>query len=107
MERALKEHNIDLKKCPLGMLSKDQILEGYSILKKILKLLVEGQRMGLKSNLSAILPLSNDFYSIIPHDFGMKRPPPISLYAHVKQKIDLLDILMDIHLANASILNEL
>lgn len=107
MERSLKEYNIDLKKCPLGMLSKEQILEGYSILKKILKLLVEGQRTGIKSNLSAILPLSNDFYTMIPHDFGMKRPPPISMYAHVKHKIELLDILMDIHLANASILDEL
>ena len=46
IERALKEQNIDIEKCPLGMLSHKQILEGYGILKKILKLMIDGQRTG-------------------------------------------------------------
>ncbi len=105
MERALREHNLDLAKCPLGMLSQGQVAEGYRLLKGILKLLVEGRGAG--SNLSGILPLSNEFYSLIPHDFGMKRPPPIALYAHVKQKIELLDLLTEVHRANAALLGSL
>ena len=35
--------------------------------------------------------LSNDFYSIIPHNFGIKIPPKIDHLLRIKDKIKILD----------------
>ena len=60
---------IDLQKMPLGKLSKRQIQAAYSILSEVQQALSQG------SSDSHILDLSNRFYTLIPHDFGMKKPP--------------------------------
>jgi poly [ADP-ribose] polymerase len=42
---------------------------------------------------------NNDFYTRIPHDFGMKVPPIINTMAEVRLKVKLLELLDDIEVA--------
>lgn len=63
----MKEIGYDVKKMPLGKLSKDNISKAYKILEELYK------EVEKKSKSSAtITSLCNDFYSFIPHDFGFK-----------------------------------
>lgn len=41
--------------------------------------------------------LSNQFYTNIPHDFGMKLPPPINHIGTVRSKIKMLQTLEDLN----------
>ena len=93
MKKALLEFEIDLKKMPLGKLSKKQIERAYSILTEVQKLVEE------KGTSSAILDASNRFYTLIPHDFGMKKPPLLDNLELVKSKVEMLDNLLDIEVA--------
>lgn len=90
---------IDLQKMPLGKLSKRQIQSAYALLTEVQQVsnqwsgpgwgfsLCDSYTFFLSSHLyqrqavsdslpeSQILDLSNRFYTLIPHDFGMKKPP--------------------------------
>jgi len=95
MSRTLQEMNLDVEKCPLGQLSKSQLQKGYLILRKIQKELEHGNRE------SHLIALSNDFYTCIPQNFGMKRPPLISHLLRLKEKVSLLDALSELEVANS------
>lgn len=95
MNRTLREMNLDIDKCPLGQLTKSQLQKGYLILRKIQKELEHGNRE------SQLIALSNDFYTCIPQDFGMKRPPLISHMLRLKEKTSLLDALSELEIANS------
>ncbi|TMW67934.1 hypothetical protein Poli38472_007606 [Pythium oligandrum] len=43
--------------------------------------------------------LSNEFYILVPHDFGFTAPPPIDTMDDIKLKIDLLEVLADIEIS--------
>ena len=77
-----------LKKLPLGKLSKDTILKGYSALKEIEK---ELQGKGNKDKLSQ---LSSEFYRYIPHDFKFQNMSQfiINTKEKLKEKQDLVDL---------------
>ena len=60
---------IDMQKMPLGKLSKKQIQSAYAVLTEALGE-VEGDKDPVK-----LLDCSNRFFTLIPHDFGMKKPP--------------------------------
>lgn len=60
---------IDMKKMPLGKLSKRQIMSAYSVLTEL------QQEVGGAAAPARILDASNRFYTLIPHDFGLKKPP--------------------------------
>lgn len=60
---------IDIQKMPLGKLSKKQIQSAYAVLTEALGE-VEGDQDPMK-----LLDCSNRFFTLIPHDFGMKKPP--------------------------------
>ena len=83
-----------LKKLPLGKLSKDTILKGYSALKEIEK---ELQGKGNKDKLSQ---LSSEFYRYIPHDFKFQNMSQfiINTKEKLKEKQDLVDSLSDIRI---------
>ena len=49
-----------------------------------------------KGNLTS---LSSQFYTRIPHDFGMKVPPPIRDFDHVREEAQLLESLEQISVA--------
>ncbi|XP_076033544.1 poly [ADP-ribose] polymerase 2-like [Oratosquilla oratoria] len=94
MEEAVVEMKYDAKKAPLGKLTEAQIKAGYLALKRIDEILSEA-----KVNRQDLLQACNDFYTRIPHYFGMKVPPLLSTKADVKEKLGLLEALGDIQAA--------
>ncbi|XP_060128952.1 poly [ADP-ribose] polymerase 1 [Zootoca vivipara] len=93
MKKAMVEFEIDLQKMPLGKLSKRQIQSAYTILNEVHQAVSDG------GTDSQILDLSNRFYTLIPHDFGMKKPPLLNNLDYIKSKVEMLDNLLDIEVA--------
>ncbi|MBN3306074.1 PARP1 polymerase, partial [Amia calva] len=93
MKKVMVEFRIDLQKMPLGKLSKRQIQSAYSILSEV------QQAVSDDSSDSHILDLSNRFYTLIPHDFGMKKPPLLNNLEYIQAKVQMLDNLLDIEVA--------
>nr|XP_045597735.1 poly [ADP-ribose] polymerase 1-like isoform X1 [Procambarus clarkii] len=107
MKKSMVEFELDLKKMPLGKLSKKQIQKAYKVLSEALELIQkletkpEGETLvssaaGIKAQL---LDCSNRFYTLIPHDFGMKKPPLLDDLDLIKTKIGMLDNLSEIEVA--------
>ncbi|XP_054835441.1 poly [ADP-ribose] polymerase 1 isoform X3 [Eublepharis macularius] len=93
MKKAMVEFEIDLQKMPLGKLSKRQIQSAYSILNDVQQAVSGG------GTDSQILDFSNRFYTLIPHDFGMKKPPLLNNLEYITSKVEMLDNLLDIEVA--------
>ncbi|XP_052061319.1 poly [ADP-ribose] polymerase 2-like [Mytilus californianus] len=93
MEDAVKEMKYDAKKAPLGKLTTDQVKAGYASLKKIETCINKGD-FG-----QHLTQACNEFYTRIPHTFGMSQPPLIRSKEEVKAKIQLLEALSDIEIA--------
>lgn len=70
LSATLASLNIDLKRAPLGKLSRKQLGMGYRILSKLEGAIKSGDRPRARE-------LSNDFYSTIPHSFGFSVPPTV------------------------------
>ncbi|XP_041805521.1 poly [ADP-ribose] polymerase 2 isoform X2 [Chelmon rostratus] len=93
MEECVLEMKFDTRKAPLGKLTTEQINAGYSALKKIEDCLKK------KGSSRELLEACNQFYTRIPHDFGLKTPPIIRTEDELKEKIALLEALSDIQIA--------
>ncbi|XP_052476232.1 poly [ADP-ribose] polymerase 2 isoform X2 [Carassius gibelio] len=93
MEECVLEMKFDTKKAPLGKLTTDQIRAGYASLKKIEECLKK------KNSNKELLDACNQFYTRIPHDFGLRTPPIIRTEEELKEKIALLETLSDIQIA--------
>jgi poly [ADP-ribose] polymerase len=93
---ALKKYDIDVKKMPLGKLSKTQIAKGFEVLEEIEAVLKTKNSSKPKLN-----DLSNKFYTLIPQDFGRQRPPAIDNQEELQKKYDMLTVLSDIELAQS------
>jgi poly [ADP-ribose] polymerase len=87
MKSVMMELEIDIKKMPLGKLSKTQIKKGYEILKEIGALLNQG------GNYNKLVDCSNRFYTLIPHDTGFKAPPVINNLKLLQSKLEMLEVL--------------
>ncbi|KAJ3046051.1 Poly [ADP-ribose] polymerase 2 [Rhizophlyctis rosea] len=95
MKTQMVEIGYDANKMPLGKLSKANMQKGYKVLKEIADVL-----NGADANKGAVLmELSSQFYTIIPHNFGMRRPPPINTAKLVKDKLEMIESLGDIDIA--------
>ena len=94
MKKALVEFEIDLTKMPLGKLSKKQIETAYTILTEAQDMIKNEDGTDTK-----FLDASNRFFTLIPHDFGMKKPPILNNPDIVKNKIEMLDNLSEIEVA--------
>lgn len=92
--KQMQEMNIDTKKMPLGQMSKKTLREGVELLEKIEALIKEPNY-----NKTKLLGLCSQFYTKVPHDFGMAAPTPIDNAELLQKKYDLLDTLMDIEVA--------
>ncbi|XP_056384554.1 poly [ADP-ribose] polymerase 2 isoform X3 [Hyla sarda] len=93
MEETVLEMKYDTKKAPLGKLTMEQIHAGYSSLQRIencIKKLKFGKEL---------LEACNEFYTRIPHDFGLKTPPLIRTVQELALKVHLLEALGDIQIA--------
>ncbi|XP_041659335.1 poly [ADP-ribose] polymerase 2 [Cheilinus undulatus] len=93
MEECVLEMKFDTKKAPLGKLTTEQIRAGYTALKKIEDCLKK------KGSNKDLLEACNQFYTRIPHDFGLRVPPIIRTEDELKEKIALLEALSDIQIA--------
>lgn len=70
---------------PLGKLSKQQIARGFEAL-EALEAALRGPADGGRS----LEELSSHFYTVIPHNFGRSRPPPINSLELLQAKKDML-----------------
>lgn len=94
MKQAMMEFELDLEKMPLGKLSKNQILNAYSVLKDLSSLI---ESKSVKPN--QVLEASTKFYTLLPHDFGEQKPPLIDNEELLKTKLEMLDSLLEIETA--------
>ena len=76
---------IDVKMIPLGNLSKRQIARGFEALEAL-----EAALRAPTSGDHSLEELSSHFYTVIPHNFGRSRPPPINSLELLQAKKDML-----------------
>ncbi|XP_003936654.1 protein mono-ADP-ribosyltransferase PARP3 isoform X1 [Saimiri boliviensis] len=95
-KNAMALMDLDVKKMPLGKLSKQQIARGFEALEAL-----EDALKGPKDGGQSLEELSSHFYTVIPHNFGRSRPPPINTPELLQAKKDMLLVLADIELAQA------
>nr|XP_012325346.1 poly [ADP-ribose] polymerase 2 [Aotus nancymaae] len=101
MEEMMIEMKYNTKKAPLGKLTVAQIKAGYQSLKKIEDCIWAGQHG------RALVEACNEFYTRIPHDFGLRTPPLIRTQKELSEKIQLLEALGDIEIAIKLVKTEL
>ncbi|OWF38950.1 poly [ADP-ribose] polymerase 3-like [Mizuhopecten yessoensis] len=94
-QEAMKNFDIDVKKMPLGKISKNQIAKGFECLDEI------EASIKAKKPRNTLAALSSKFYTLIPHNFGRKVPPTIDDLETVRQKMDMLLVLGDIEMAQS------
>ncbi|XP_037635658.1 protein mono-ADP-ribosyltransferase PARP3 isoform X2 [Sebastes umbrosus] len=92
-KEAMECMNLDIKKMPLGKLSKVQIAKGFEVLEEI------EAAMNQKSRNARLEELSSKFFTTIPHNFGRNRPPTINDKEIVEKKKEMLMVLADIEMA--------
>jgi poly [ADP-ribose] polymerase len=91
MTQSMIELGYDAEKLPLGKLSVNHVQKGYAALSEISVSLAGGKK--------DLMALSNKFYTLIPHAFGMKTPPVINTPKMLKEKMDMVASLADIMIA--------
>lgn len=89
---AMADFGIDVKKMPLGQITKSQVKKGYDVLEELEDAINSGN--GTKIN-----DVSSKFYTLIPHAFGRRVPPPIGTIELLHKKVDMLNVLADIEIA--------
>ncbi|TVU20949.1 hypothetical protein EJB05_30555 [Eragrostis curvula] len=124
MKQQMVEIGYNADKLPLGKLSKSTILKGYDVLKRISNVISRADRTQLEqltgqdSNLFlgnttislpelmiAVLWLTNDndqeFYTVIPHDFGFRKMREfiIDTPQKLKAKLEMVEALGEIEIA--------
>ncbi|XP_067870541.1 poly [ADP-ribose] polymerase 2 isoform X2 [Heterodontus francisci] len=101
MEEMVIQLKYDTKKAPLGKLTTAQIKAGYLSLQKI------EDCMNRNVTGKALVEACNEFYTRIPHDFGLKTPPLIRTKKELQEKVGLLEALSDIEIAIKVVKSEL
>jgi len=95
IKKTLAEMSIDLEKMPLGKLSRAHIKSGYAVLTEVQAELEKGAA----ARPAHLLALSNQFYSIIPHDFGLEKPTVLDSLDEIKKKLEMIDTLLEVETA--------
>jgi predicted DNA-binding WGR domain protein len=70
-------------KAPMGKLTEAQIKKGQTVLRRLKQELKSGSKTKIEES-------SSEFYTLIPHDFGRRRPPPINNAKMLAAKEELL-----------------
>jgi len=96
---ALRDMNLDPHHFPLGKLSKGQIKRGYKALRAIAQEINRQADPSVPNDRVKLTNLSSQFYTVIPHDFGMNLPPPIDSRKRLSRKIRLLETLSEMEIA--------
>ncbi|KAF8213692.1 PARP-domain-containing protein [Mycena galopus ATCC 62051] len=103
IEATLSSMNYDANKLPLGKLSKGTILKGFATLKTLAEVIDKPSGETAQQNggfEKACSTLSSAYYSVIPHDFGMKRPTNINNKQLLSNELELVDALGDMEIAS-------
>lgn len=93
MKQTMMEFELDLEKMPLGRLSKKQLHDAYQTLTELNGLVTSGA-----SN-SEFIGLSNKFFTLVPHNFGMNHAPIIDTLEMIQNKREILDNLIEVEIA--------
>uniref|UniRef100_A0A1I8AKG4 Poly [ADP-ribose] polymerase n=1 Tax=Steinernema glaseri TaxID=37863 RepID=A0A1I8AKG4_9BILA len=106
MEDCMRAMKIDMKKLPLGKLSRNQILSARGVLSSLQHYFnLQSRKMEIL-NPNIILDASNRFYTLIPHDTGLEAVAKLDNEAIIKEKAELLEDLLEIELAYTIIKKE-
>uniref|UniRef100_A0A6J0V640 Poly [ADP-ribose] polymerase n=1 Tax=Pogona vitticeps TaxID=103695 RepID=A0A6J0V640_9SAUR len=100
MEEMVMEMKYDTKKAPLGKLTAEQIRAGYQSLRKVEACLKR------KQTGRPLVDACNEFYTRIPHDFGLKTPPLINTDQALREKTQLLEALSEIRIGIKAVQSE-
>lgn len=95
MTNAMREFQLDLEKMPLGKLSVKQLQAAYFALVEL------EDSINSDSSQLELLGLSNKFYTLIPHNFGLGKAPIIDTFEKINAKREMVDSLLDIEGAYA------
>ena len=95
MTKSVVAVGYDVNKMPLGELSKSTVMHGYRVLRQIEDVLG-------KKTTGDLAKLSGEFYTHIPHNFGFQKMSNfiINTVDMLKQKLDLIQTLVDIQVAH-------
>ena len=93
-KHAMKTYNVDVKKCPLGAITKKQVAKGFQVLEQL-----DDELQKRAPRQSVLDHLSSRFYTVIPHACGMRAPPVIDNATLLEDKFDLVAMLGDIEIA--------
>lgn len=93
MKKQLMAFELDTEKMPLGKLSRKQIETAYGVLTQLSNLITEGGER------SSFIGLSNQFYTLIPHSYGLQLPPVLDTVEMIKNKTEMMDSLLEIEIA--------
>ncbi len=93
MKKQLLEFNLDTGKMPLGKISNNQCLKAMAVLSELANIVKLG------GGRTKFISESNKFYTLIPHNFGERRPPIIDTIELISTKRDMLDTLIEMELA--------
>uniref|UniRef100_A0A1B6HKG9 Poly [ADP-ribose] polymerase n=2 Tax=Homalodisca liturata TaxID=320908 RepID=A0A1B6HKG9_9HEMI len=93
MKKVMLEFELDLEKMPLGKISKKQINVAYTVLSELQRVLEK------ENNKLVITDATNRFYTLIPHDFGIKQPPLLDNVEIIKSKLEMLESLLELEVA--------
>lgn len=93
MKKQLLEFNLDTTKMPLGKISKKQCLLAMKVLSELSNTIKSG------GSRTKFVSESNKFYTLIPHNFGERRPPIIDTIEMISKKREMLDTLIEMELA--------
>lgn len=100
MKKALLEFELDMEKMPLGKLSQKQLSEALKVLQKLSESIKKG------GSSSEFIGYSNQFYTLIPHNFGVERPPVIDSIDTINEKSSMIESLMELEVAYSFLQSE-
>ncbi|KAI5793031.1 poly-ribose polymerase [Geopyxis carbonaria] len=106
MQQSMASLSYDSNKLPLGKLSKDTIMRGYSLLKEISEVIADPaqstSRFGQHGNShhQILTELASRYYTVIPHDFGRTAPPAITTAQQLKKETELVENLVDMKISS-------
>lgn len=89
MKQMMLSCDVDLEQMPLGKIDSRQIYGAMRVLKTIAHIITNNGTLG------SLMHASNEFYTLIPHGFSMKRPPIIDSIDMVKAKNEMLESLLN------------
>jgi poly [ADP-ribose] polymerase len=94
LKGAMASFDIDVKKMPLGQLSKSQVEKGFEVLEELEDVIKAKKPKQIET-------VTSRFYTIIPHAFGRRVPPVIDTVELLQKKYEMLNVLGDIEIAVA------